>query len=870
MNGPLYFRYWGKASKEDGPTAAFHLLPYHCLDVAAVGSAWWTRSGVIRCMFSRLLPESYSQAWLMFFLALHDFGKFDLRFQAKAADVLVNLQPDTTLPPTNVIQQYSHGPAGFAWFVEEKERLLKRNLSSASAEAWFSWLAPVAGHHGSIPPYGDDRINARRILPLTDYTARADWFRFLEALFLHPAGLSLADDPPQLTEGMKAFFAGFCSVCDWLGSNSAPGLFEYCSAHQPLDLYFQNRLTTAERVLDFAGVYNIPLRVGGFAALYAPRYQPRQLQTQVDNILLGPGLTLFEAPTGSGKTEAALAYASRLLAANIAESIIFALPTQATANAMLDRLEKIATKLYPHGSNIILAHGKARYNPNFDELRARANASNVQGKENATVHCAEWLAASRKRVFLGQIGVCTVDQVLLSVLPVKHSFVRSFGLGKSVLVVDEVHAYDSYMLGLLCEVLARQRQAGGSAILLSATLPSAQRDLLIEAWEGSSCSRDMAQGARSIDDYPLITCISKSGGLATFRIASEHRPPPRRVGIELRALSNLLPDDVLMNELIDAARRGAKVAVICNVVADAQALAKQLRERVSDNPVDIFHSRYRFIDRQNKEQEVLKHYGEKRPAGGRILVATQVVEQSLNLDFDWLVTQLCPMDLLFQRIGRLHRYHRLRPKGFKELRCTVLVPTGESYGYAQETVYCKAILWRTERLLQGQATFEFPNAYRPLIEKVYQEESWEDEPEPISKALDDHLGQAIAMRSEARRLSNTIINPFDDDADKIRAFTRSGEQGPNVLLLTADERAPLFQPNVILDQLPEWDQQEIFDMESVPVPNSWRGSLPPAENHRVRLAMHETALGRFEVELRNALYIYDRDLGLRKEKKEAP
>jgi CRISPR-associated endonuclease/helicase Cas3 len=221
-------------------------------------------------------------------------------------------------------------------------------------------------------------------------------------------------------------------------------------------------------------------------------------------------LTLNHA--GSGKTEAALAYASCLLAAGLAESVIFALPTQATANVMLARLEQVAGILFPEAANVVLAHGKRNYNPHFNTLKQQAKHATAQGKESATVHCAEWLAQSRKRVFLGQVGVCTVDQVLLSVLPVKHAFVRSFGLGKSVLIVDEVHAYDSYMYGLLAEVLQRQREAGGSAILLSATLPYHQRQMLAQSWGG-----DVEQTT----DYPLITQISGNGQRAPSPVLPE-------------------------------------------------------------------------------------------------------------------------------------------------------------------------------------------------------------------------------------------------------------------------------------------------------------------------------------------------------------
>jgi CRISPR-associated endonuclease/helicase Cas3 len=166
---------------------------------------------------------------------------------------------------------------------------------------------------------------------------------------------------------------------------------------------------------------------------------------------------------------------------------------------MLKRLESIASVLFPGGdANLVLAHGKARYNPDFITLQEVVRPHTAQAHEEALVQCAEWLAQSRKRVFLGQIGVCTVDQVLISVLPVKHKFVRGFGIGKSVLIIDEVHAYDSYMYGLLAAVLEQQQTAGGSAILLSATLPYQQRQQLANTWQPKASLEMQAP-------YPLIT-----------------------------------------------------------------------------------------------------------------------------------------------------------------------------------------------------------------------------------------------------------------------------------------------------------------------------------------------------------------------------
>ena len=217
-------------------------------------------------------------------------------------------------------------------------------------------------------------------------------------------------------------------------------------------------------------------------AIY-PKYKPRNIQLLIDDLAVQQSLIIIEADTGSGKTEAALAYASRLLAQGLADSITFALPTQATANAMLERLEKVANKIFNGGQNVILAHGKRDFNDRFKKLIEQSKRTvNVQGEDEGGAQCSEWLSSSRKRAFLGQIAVTTVDQVMLSAIKsLQHYFVRSFGVGKSVLVIDEIHAYDAYMYGILEAVIKQQRQAGGSVILLSATLPASQKQSLCKA-----------------------------------------------------------------------------------------------------------------------------------------------------------------------------------------------------------------------------------------------------------------------------------------------------------------------------------------------------------------------------------------------------
>lgn len=449
---PSYFRYWGKAEKDTGK---YHLLPYHCLDVAAVASAWWNEDKALRESFNRAcnVEEHIIKAWLLFFIAFHDLGKFDVRFQLKAKELALNLNPLFSEADSSYSKNYDHGRYGRHWFNQERNSY---GFNTFDDTELFYWISSVCGHHGRgfgtgncYPPSADESVIDH------DRKAREQWVEKLKSMFLVPAGINSIDQLPE----PPALLAGFCSVCDWLGSNA-----DYFNlrgnADISIDEYFHGQRSIAFSALRASGMLGEPTRKGGMDIVY-PDYHPRGIQHLVNQLPVDPGLTLIEAPTGSGKTEAAIAYASRLLAAGLADSIVFALPTQATANAMLERLDEAGRKLFPDGVNVVLAHGKARFNSEFINLKNAAIGKTVQGNEEAFAQCAQWLATSRKRVFLGQIGVCTIDQVLLSVLPVRHHFVRAFGIRKSILIVDEIHAYDSYMNGLLDLVLEAQKKGRG-------------------------------------------------------------------------------------------------------------------------------------------------------------------------------------------------------------------------------------------------------------------------------------------------------------------------------------------------------------------------------------------------------------------------
>jgi CRISPR-associated endonuclease/helicase Cas3 len=844
-----YWHYWGKASAET-TADAWHPFAYHSLDVAAVAASLWHGSAAVQQRFLSAFEYPAEQAaqlraWVLFFVALHDIGKLHAIFQLKSP-VTVKVAWPQLLEHGNILRagtaNYDHGLEGYRLLKLELPGLDRSGRSALrkSWGLWRPWIAAAAGHHGALPlieeesppmqEYGRDAITAQ------DKAARQDWLICCETLFLAPAGLSLQSRPPEGREDVNEFFAGYCSLCDWIGSNAE--LFPYTAPNLTEADYFEARI---ERIgkLDLLRQVGLIERVRpcvGIDALLGDDERPRGVQTIIDKLPAEPGLVLIEAPTGSGKTEAALAHAWKLMDHEQADGIIFALPTQATANAMLTRLAAFASKAYDN-ANIVLAHGNRDLNREFGELIARGNAPTVQGQQEAGAQCAGWLASSRKRVFLGQIGVCTVDQVLLTVLPVRHGFVRGFGVGRSVLIVDEVHAYDAYMNGLLIEILERQKALGGSAILLSATLPSLLRSELLNAW-----------AAADIPSPPYPAIWSTVGADTKLKgVSAEQAPAARSVLIELAKRPDAFPDASIVQRIIAAATDGALVAIIANTVDAAQRLYRDIAAH-AEVPVDLFHARYRLVDRQAIEHAVIRRYGRQAERGaGRILVATQVIEQSLDLDFDWMMTQLCPVDLLFQRLGRLHRFDLPLPRqgGFHDPSCIVLAPEGIDYG-VHGLIYADALLlWRTEHLLAERRRIDFPDAYRQWIERAYADHGWENEPEEL---IGEHLacrGYDRNARAKAQQRANTSYQAFQDTDEIMSGLTRDGEMSLTVLPILQDGR---LLDGHVLDELDEHAITEALMLNSIPVPHGWDKWLKGCDRDsegRYRLSMSAVAADGF-------------------------
>ncbi len=367
-----------------------------------------------------------------------------------------------------------------------------------------------------------------------------------------------------------------------------------------------------------------------------------------------------------------------------------------------------------------------------------------------------WLI-NRKKALLAELGIGTIDQALLGILPSRHQSLRLLGLMHKVLLVDEVHACDAYMRPLLCNLLHAHAMAGGSAILLSATLPQSQRQELLDAftvWPETNHARHCSPTA-----YPLLTHL-KDGKPVEFPL--DTRPAVRR-HVHVDFVDSL---QAIEQRLTDSFHSGQCVCWIRNTVADAREAYSQLKAQHPDWNIDLFHARYTLADRLTIEQRVLARFGKKsknEQRKGQILIATQVVEQSLDLDFDHFITDLAPIDLVIQRAGRLHRHRRdtagnpidatdRRP----EPTLTIHAPTWSDEPTADwfKTPFPKAQavyedhgqLWLTMKLLQENGGFRMPEDARALIEKVYGPDN----------EIPDGLWQASAVAQGENRAKASI------------------------------------------------------------------------------------------------------------------
>lgn len=821
----LYYRYWGKARSEKGSTPC-HLLPYHCLDVTAVAALLWEGSPHLRQTFHSLLGDSCKDL-VLFLIALHDLGKFADPFQRLASSAQKHLWPDK---PASRASKYRHDVLGYAL---SQTKIFHHLQDRQIPEGSFQHLMlAVTGHHGKPTSLSANLHKVVRVFSEDDCQAATQWLDDLANLF--PKALPLlALQEEFATARASLFLSGFTMVCDWAGSHQT--FFPYETRILSLNEYWSLALSRAEQWNEHARLLPPSVSQNTGLQFLFPGYQPKPMQAAANHWqpLNGPHLMFLEDLTGSGKTEAAMVLAHTIMASGDARGLYIGLPTMATADQMYQRIWSCYDRFYVEGmACLVLAHSARYQNQQFTESIGLEDIGQElpASEEPAAAMCSQWIADKSKKSLLAAVGVGTVDQSMLAVLKVKHATMRLFGLMDKVLIIDEVHAYDAYMQKVLENLIRVHTSQGGSTILLSATLPQAQRLAFLNAFQ------EVLEKPKTFtpsNAYPLFTHLNGQGELTEMPIESNER---REIQVEILTEQPFQ----LIQELLD---KGKCVCWIRNSVADAIWAWEAFRQSMPQDQLTLFHARFMLHDRLTTQNEVLRRFDKHSNATvrkGQLVIATQVVEQSLDVDFDEIISDLAPMDLLIQRLGRQQRHPRDRygnplphgpdnrgPRTFRILAPPLLEKPGSDWLAdlfpSGQYVYKERIhlLWLTLQKLQQTPVFELPRDARGLIEAVYGESAVGPDallPAELKSEAQDYAKKAHATahcfdyRSgyQGENLPEAVATRYDIQTQKLRLALWDGQ---SLKPLANCEKDPWPNSEVTISQHWFHDREKVSETE---------------------------------------------------------
>ncbi|QPL51007.1 CRISPR-associated helicase Cas3' [Alteromonas sp. B31-7] len=828
---PPYFKYWGKAKKDVNQDGAdYHLLPYHCLDVAAVCYEWLYADTKLSAELSNYLgiPRAQFTSMMSMFMAMHDLGKFASAFQA----LFSNASSSLIFPNSRKCydgSRYRHDRLG-TWFWRKLrkqicERCTEGNGLDRRQQRYLTKplniiMDCMLGHHGvpvELDEPGIEGFTESQNLIAADAFA-VDLIALFQPEFTEVMYLNDSEWLAKLRQ-VSWHIAGIAVLCDWIGSDQTD--FPYVSDEIPLDVYWQNARKQAQKALESKQLIR-SFKVAPFVSVENSfGFKPTPLQSWAEKVEIAdtPQLFILEDVTGAGKTEAALTLTHRLMQKGVASGFYFGLPTMATSNAMYKRVTEHYLSMYESVAkkpSIVLAHGAREMNSLFQQTvitSGKDNSDYNADDKTALAECHRWLADSRKKALLAPVGVGTIDQALLAVLPKRHQSLRLLGLHNKVLIFDEVHAADEYMFELLEGLLKLHLHQGGSVILLTATLPLKQRKKLVEIWQTASRDEVILPKKTCFSDFPLATQVAPG----TVNPVQEATMPSREAVSRAVKVTFLHDEASCIERIINTTESGDCVVWVRNSVDDALAAYSVLSVQMS-NPDDciLFHSRFTLNDRNFIEAKVLNVFGKHAEVGtraGKVLIATQVFQESLDADCDLMISDICPIDDLIQRAGRLHRHSRDKfgkftpNKSDQRGQPELIVHTPHWTDNPSDEWVSKDFrnisyvypsagrLWLGMRELLKLGSMRMPQDARQLIEAVYSDEGREQIPASLIAQEQQVLGDERARENQAfaRKLNwetgYQITNRGRWEEDEIEINTRLSEREEvQVVLLKVSEQ----------------------------------------------------------------------------------
>ena len=637
----------------------------------------------------------------------------------------------------------------------------------------------------------------------------------------------------RLSLPSQALLTAIVIVADWIASNSdffplRPTAAMPDTPAGPDDAVTAARVDDGWASLDLPPRWSAQVQSSHDDQLFRDRFDRpgasmRPVQRAAVQAAIGqrePGLIVVEAPMGTGKTEAALLAAEVLAHRSGADGVFIALPTQATTDAMFSRIRAWLDRLPGRADgapvSLRLAHGKAHLNDEYNGLLHKGRLVHVGDSEHDAAVAHAWFAG-RKKSGLAAFVVGTIDQVLFAGLKSRHVMLRHLALAGKVVIIDEVHAYDVYMSQYLHRVLHWLGAYRVPVVLLSATLPTERRAELLRAYESGTRTDGDEQRPTSQDvGYPLV---SGTGGLAPVSLPL----PADRTHVTLDKLDDRL--DGLADYLRTHLAEGGCAVVVRNTVTRVQETAEYLVGVFGADAITINHSRFLGCDRARNDRDLLRRFGPpdrdpERP-GRHIVVASQVVEQSLDVDFDLMVTDLAPVDLILQRMGRLHRHHRNRPQPVRQPRCAVVgvrdwdaAPVTAVRG--SRRVYGDHPLLRAAAILHDREEIVLPHEIAQLVGLAYDEaDRVPVGPASWQPALTRAYREAVASAHQRRTAAGAFllgeaggtgdltgwlragVGDADEDTPGGLAQVRDGEENLEVLVVQRDADGGLLVPDWI-------------------------------------------------------------------------
>lgn len=733
---------FGKLERDNnGAVVGWHPLLDHMIDVAACFERLCSSHSIRRALenaANRKLDER-DIARLSVLSFLHDIGKANSGFQAKRWKNDRDIPLDWPLHAGHGIEaiKLSETDAYIA-IAPLFEKIC------AWGEASESLLIASISHHGrplkKDHPGDWNRNIWKSVLDRRQNKVLYDPYNILKEIggcaeTIYPQAFETGGEPLPEAPAFAHLYAGLVQLADWLGSHTT--FFPYSELGEDRAVTAKKKAGRAISVIGLDAEYwrnELNRRAPDFSTAFGIE-NPRPIQSIMYKEHLGP-LVILESETGSGKTEAALWRFVHLFRAGAVDSLYFALPTRVAATQIYNRVQTAVKNLWSENSPLTVL-ALSGYDTRADDAKIHrlpgfeVQWSDIPGDEKAP---QRWAAESAKRFLAAPIAVGTIDQALLGALQVRHAHLRHAMLARSLLVVDEVHASDPYMTELLEQLLKAHLNSGGQALLLSATLGSSARSryLKLDTKEKKPQATTMSFKAACAIPYPAISDRNKTRAIDSTGM-------PKQVTWTTHDIIDL-PESIA-HMAITYAEQGAKVLVIRNTVPAAVATFEAIEKHIPD-PSWLFsvngiptlhHSRFSRQDRPLMDKAIEAQLGKQRPPGALIVVGTQTLEQSLDIDADVLITDLCPMDVLLQRIGRLHRHSRPlsdRPAAFQKAQARVLTPEKHNLGLLIEKpqhglgmfhngsgIYADLrVLEATRALLAERPVVSIPEDNRYLVE----------------------------------------------------------------------------------------------------------------------------------------------------------